>query len=1003
MVFEKQSPIAFFKGKNSRFVFFSFLCLLFLPAFSAAATRVRETPIERQYKKHVQEMIDEKTRDFYYDMVYKEQFLTTLLDNLVDELKQRRKEGENLAPVFEGILGGVQGTQADSLIQTYSAETKRIVALIRQFQGLETRADAENDVVIRERAKAVRDELRAALDGKIDNQQVESREIAGRLLKEYRNEVHRLLKIFTKLQRYEAMARETNNRRALQAIERDKQDILTAFDSQVSQSANSLEARYFREMESLVGLLQELDQFRGRVRPDQEDILFKIDALKEEILRSTDRHLLRVLGYSDFPLLPSESKFDEFVEEWKANQIFNYKINLTRVRLLRSRLIRESNLRQLNRMFRRDLADALVSYRREEYPLAELQFKELLKEYPFHDVEDIDYHLSEIYMAQGKYEKAKRSFWGVIHRFPQSRYVNASYFKIMLITEALHQEKQYFDAYSALEARYANRPKDAVFQKAHYLTGFVYYQKEKYDRAIEALRSIPGTSPFALSARFLMGSCYAGKQQYRSAAELFKQVLTEAEKTTSNPRANLIKNNALLKLGMIYYENNEPREALAYFKQVGAGNQAYQSALIGRAWAQYREGQLKYSVEDLDQLFWNFMSSSYVYEAKLLSAHCNRMMGNPIVAARDVRYVENAKKALKLLKGKNKERELIAQRLSELDKIEEDALKRGDRLRFQEVLFLKKKFRRIMENTYPSGRAGFYVLDEFNQEKQRLEDLVSDLETYEKIVKKLGYFDLVGSIGQTKKRLLAILGSYRPGKWAADTDFLSNYPFLEKKSMEQYRKQIIRQMLKEIQAELAKIKNDQKQVGQLVADARQKQDMRGLVRLDFQAENLEGLSDRLEEYLVFLNGELDNSPDDAVRYYADFSGFGISDMDFVRLQNIDEKVKTYYEYIGLINRALNIKQLALKDRIFTMNDSLRRVQAYLEKKRMAAYYKQLNHNFQTNYFIVPGQTKAAPDTASVLKKTHDEGVQELLDKHYPKKSGTAGQPQGDSAGQMPKK
>ncbi len=971
---------------------FLLIFLLFLPTVSQTATREKETPVDREFTKHVKEMIDEKTRDFYFEMVYKEQFLTILLNNLVDELKQRRKEGENLSPIFEGVLSTAEGADADSLVQNYSSEMKRIVVLIERFKRLESRADAENDVAVRERARAIQDQLRAALNGKFESEEIESRDISNSLLKEYRNEVHQMLKIFRTLERYEDLAKETNNKVALKEIDREKRQILSTFDSQVSQSSNSLEARYFREMEGLVGLLHELDQFRTRVSPDQEDVLFKIDALKEEILSSTDRHLLRVLGYNDFPLLPSESKFDEFVEEWKATQIFNYKINLTRVRLLRSQLIQQSNLKESNRMFRRDLADALISYQHEEYPLAELEFRELLREYPFHDVEDIYYNLSEIYMAQGKYEKAKRSFWEVIHKFPHSRFVNSSYFKIMLITEALHQDKQYFKAYAALEARYQNKPKDDVYEKAHYLTGFVYYEQEKYDQAIEALRVIPDASPFALSSQFLMGSCYAGKQQYRSAAKIFRGVIVKAEKATSNPRANLIKNNAFLKMGMIYYENNEPKEALSYFDQIASGEKAYQSALIGKAWAEYREGKIKYSVEDLDQLFWNFMSSSYVYEAKLLSAHCNRMMGNPNVAARDVRYVENAKKALRILKGKNKEREMVAQRLAELDKIQEDALKRGDRLRFQEVLYLKKKFRRIMENTYPSGKPGFYVLDEFNQEKQRLEDLVTDLETYQKIVKKLGYLDLVSSIGQTKRKLLAILGSYRPGRWGNETDFLSNYPFLQKQSMEQYRKQVIKKMLKEIQSELHQINNDQKQVALLVENARQKQDMSGLVRLDFQAENLEGLSDRLEEYLVFLNGELDNSEDDAVRYYADFSGFGISDMDFVRLQNIDEKIKTYYDYIDLINRALDVKQLALKDRIFAMNDSLRRVQANLEKKQMAAYYKHLNQTFETDYFVMPGQASAVKDTTGALGKPQDQGIQELLDKHYPKKAKKNGTP-----------
>lgn len=959
----------------------AFLFMIFLLAGSSLSFAPDKTHLEKQYEAHVWQMIDEKTSDFYFDMVYKEQFLTVLMDNLVQEIKERKKEKQPISGIFDAIVTHSADAGSDSLIQAYSGEIRRVLGLMDQLKQLEEEADQKNDLSVRARAEAIKEELKRAVEGKTRTSFSKTDQLSLNLISEYRSEIKQILSIFKELDHYEAIARTENNQVALSKINREKSHLEQVLSSQVSRSDNTFEAHYYREMENIISVLYQLDHFRSEVNPDEEDLLFKIDALKEDVLAHVDRKLLRVLGYTDFALLSNESNFDSFLEEWKATQIFNYKIKVTRVRLLRQRLIQDSNLEQLNRMFRRDLADAIVSYNREEYPLAELEFSELLREYPFHDMEDIHYHLAEIYMAQGKYEKAKRTFAYVIRQFPHSKYVNDSYFKILLITEALHQDDQYFDAYKKLEARFQKVPKDEVYQKAHYLTGYVYFKKENYDQAIATLRTIPGKSNYAMSAQFLLASAYAGEQRYRSAAKIFKKLVTDAQKNTSDSKANLIKNNSLLKLGMIYYENNEPKQALKYFHQVSVGSGAYQDALIGKAWAAFREGQIKYTVEDLDRLFWNFMSSNYVYEAKTLSAHCYKMMGQPARAVRDLRYVENAKKALAILTGKNKERKVLASRLQELDNIQEDALKRGDRLRFQEVVYLKQKVKRIMENTYPSGKPGLYMMDEFDLERQRLEGLVNDLATYEKIVRKLGYQDLTKKIGKTKKRLLAILGSYTPNKWAGETDFLSSYPFLQRQSMVQYKRQVLSEMLSEIQSELKQVRNDQNVVGKLIAEARKRKDIKSLVRLDFNGENLENLSDRLEEYVVYLNGELDDSPEEAVQYYADFSGFGVSDIDFVRLQNIDTKIKNYYDYISLINNALDVQQLVLKDHIYSMNDSLRRVQKRLQQKRMQEYRKAMDTYFSQKYFVAKDREKAVQQVSK--RKTQDQGVQELLNKRYP--------------------
>ncbi|HDL78575.1 MAG TPA: hypothetical protein ENH09_03260, partial [Bacteroidetes bacterium] len=272
------------------------LFLLIVFGGSSLSPASEKTRLEKQYEAHVWQMINEETSDFYYEMVYKEKFLTLLMNNLIDELKDRKKSGEPVTQIFDAVLTHSSQTKSDSLIQAYSGEIQRVLNLMDQLRRLEKEPGSENGISIRARADKIKEELKKALEEKTTVSLAHSNKISKNLISEYREEIRQILEISKKLAYYKTLARQENNQAALAKIGQTKKYLEQALSSPVSKSESSFESQYYLEMRNVASLLYQLDQFHARVSPDQEDIRLKIDALKEEVLANVNPRLLRVLG-----------------------------------------------------------------------------------------------------------------------------------------------------------------------------------------------------------------------------------------------------------------------------------------------------------------------------------------------------------------------------------------------------------------------------------------------------------------------------------------------------------------------------------------------------------------------------------------------------------------------------------------------------------------------------------------------------------------------------------
>ncbi|HDZ13115.1 MAG TPA: hypothetical protein ENH53_12985, partial [Bacteroidetes bacterium] len=175
------------------------LFLLIVFGGSSLSPASEKTRLEKQYEAHVWQMINEETSDFYYEMVYKEKFLTLLMNNLIDELKDRKKSGEPVTQIFDAVLTHSSQTKSDSLIQAYSGEIQRVLNLMDQLRRLEKEPGSENGISIRARADKIKEELKKALEEKTTVSLAHSNKISKNLISEYREEIRQILEISKKL------------------------------------------------------------------------------------------------------------------------------------------------------------------------------------------------------------------------------------------------------------------------------------------------------------------------------------------------------------------------------------------------------------------------------------------------------------------------------------------------------------------------------------------------------------------------------------------------------------------------------------------------------------------------------------------------------------------------------------------------------------------------------------------------------------------------------------
>jgi TolA-binding protein len=159
-----------------------------------------------------------------------------------------------------------------------------------------------------------------------------------------------------------------------------------------------------------------------------------------------------------------------------------------------------------------------------------------------------------------------------------------------------------------------------VRYSADCLAGQIYFRQGDYDAAEELLQGIPSSSAEYPVAQYALASVYTVRGQSSPAQTALARIVAD----TAAPDS--IVDAAYLKMGHLYFEEDELRNAVNAYQHVPEGSPEADEAKLGIAYCWLRVNQGGYCVQEAMKLLFTSPHSPYSPEAALLAGYGYAMM-----------------------------------------------------------------------------------------------------------------------------------------------------------------------------------------------------------------------------------------------------------------------------------------------------------------------------------------------------------------------------------------
>ena len=312
--------------------------------------------------------------------------------------------------------------------------------------------------------------------------------------------------------------------------------------------------------------------------------------------------------------------------------------------------------------------------------------------------------------------------------------------------------------------------------------------------------------------------------------------------------------------------------------------------------------------------------------------------------------------------------------MQELDYLEEKVIATNDPYTYQTILELRNDLQLALQSLAYKGDPGLQLIQEQEEEQQHLENLIRDYQDLNKVANALGKSDLERAVNHTTHKLEAKLIDLQKFQNASRVDILADYPLARKESNLHFQQQKLNTMRTEADSEQQKLEEFKEEVAKLLTEARQKQDRTTMDQLEYRNLEMTDLENRLEAFMVFISHSKVNPPETDYRKWSDFSGFGISDLDFVWMKSLDQQREIYHNHALLINTALKQKEEKLLRDLALLDGKITVLEQSMQTKKIADLKSKREKYFSEDYFV---------NKTSELQMDGDQELKILLEDQSP--------------------
>lgn len=729
---------------------------------------------------------------------------------------------------------------------------------------------------------------------------------------------------------------------------------------------------YSEEFNHILDLLNEIEHLESKAK-QKADItsLQSLAQLKEKVKNVIEK---KGNGKDDFDLIgKSQSKqtppvksttavdledkgYDsgDLFGELKYVRILDYKVKLTEYQFLQARLLNTADPKQKKRMLQRDLRQALEAYSESDFALARLQMQDILENYSDYLLDDIQFYFSEAAYGLNLLDEALAGYRVLIEKYPTSSFRANALVKtiyIYFIYNDLMQLSANYEQLIPLSGTLDPVTSGTVF----YIVGYTYFRAAQYQKALLALAKIKSNMSYFYPSLYLAASCYSNLGKDKDALLIYDRLSREPN-PQMDPVLFQIKNNSLLKLGLISYDRNQPELAISYFNRVSENLPNYDLSLLGKAWSAYQTGQPIETLENIETLLQSSLASKYMYEARVLAARSKEILGYKEEAIRELKGVYQERKATRI----------IQQNKTSLDNVDKVAnttyniVDERNKKLYKEIEQIRTFLANSRLTQYGTNQSE-QTLDSYSRS---LEVKIQNLDRLEVSTKDARDLE---DIRRLRSDLIQILQKQMNRSTSPSLGSASD-PLVQRMGMSDYLKYMFRSLLLDILRDKDQTMQDLQEASDLIVRIQSQNDFDLSIRMEIRKEEMDDYYNKLNQYEVWLRENFPQQYQLELEQWTNFSGYGISNINFSRIKECEAQIANISTTVDALDKVFWSKRNKLELRIQGLLSDVAKIENQMKIEAEKNEQKERDRFFKQDYFdqqskeAVAGSLKESPES-----------------------------------------
>lgn len=703
---------------------------------------------------------------------------------------------------------------------------------------------------------------------------------------------------------------------------------------------------YEEEINKILDLLDEIKLLEKRARKKVDlEILNLLSNLRNSVENILEENSVTITSRNDATFSESLSKTEdstkipssqmdksdsEFFDTWKYDRLFNYKLKLMKYKLLRYRLLNTSTTEQKQRMFRRYLLTALKSYEDGDFRLTRLQFKDIINTYQQYYLDDVLFYYGESCYGLNYFDEAASCYVRLFNEYPESSFLKKSFIKLIYIYYIYNN----FDKMSAVYQNISQLQgsiNEKDFSSVSYLMGYALYRKGDYEKAVEVLKNVSNRSSYYYPSLYLTATCCSNMERMDYTISLYRKIYNEVLPDNDDPVLLQIRNNSVLKLGLIYFDEGKNELSENYLNQIPEDFSQYDLSLLGKAWSAYQSGDPIKTLKSTQQLIQGNMLSQYNYEAQLLAAYSKNLLGRTEEAVKDLKNVyqvgqsSSQYETLTSTEQGYDEANNIDKQVTVLSTIADFLYVSGD-----QTLEMKSLLSRLHSGSDTALREKIATLDSLEQKADSIRD-----------------GELKDRIRRVRNRLL---DAFNEQSQKVSLYYSENTIRAANIDQEEYLDYYFSSLLTRILQQKEKIKSFIDDITENSDVAKKNDDFLTVCRAEMKLSELYAYYNTINKYEVWLRENYPEKFQVNLDQWAYYSGYGISDINFARIKQLDTKINEVSYSLDILDDVYNKKQVRFEEQVEGLLKDISQLEQQIQKESVRKKHKEREEFFQNEYF-----------------------------------------------------